>query len=169
MALDVAYYKNAFHNVDIEKIFPLSLVKQIMQGFFWTNQASIAYLAATQHEIIRQDDSYSMNVSDTIHNTVCETYRKKVKGKPGCRDCDNTHLMECIENNISEVHTYLCWLGFQEFACPLTIENKVKAILISGQFIPKKDSGNIDPTKLEFIKTRISNKINSPQLQILFG
>jgi ligand-binding sensor protein len=164
VALDVTYYKNAFHNVHIDKIFPFNLIMQIMNGFLWTNHTGIACLVSTSDGIVTFNDSFAIQGTDTVHNCVCEAYKKLVNVRTGCKESDEAHFLKCIESNVTAGHTYSCWLGFQEVACPLTVDGKVRAILLAGQLIPKRD-GKIDPIDLDRIKKQITTNISNLEHQ----
>jgi signal transduction histidine kinase/ligand-binding sensor protein len=163
MAIGIEKFKKYFEEVTIDNIFSADLVKQIINGFSHSRQTGIGYIYYGSQGIQQLDDKVESG-NDVIHNGVCERIYKQITGgeqKKSCRLCsDQPHFQECIEKNICDLHSFACWLGFKEFAYPLTIAGKIKAMIVSGQVI-SKTNGIIDSSALDFIRARISENFGN--------
>jgi len=67
---------------------------------------------------------------------VCNKIRGTKEGDIACEDCDRKRAK--LAENQRDVIAYLCDHGMIDFAMPILVEDKVIAVIFTGQRIPKK-------------------------------
>lgn len=151
MALNVEQYQRSFHP-RISDLLPLDLIHGVMRGFLLSTERGIAFLMRTE-ELAQtgghsQDElfgalAFSGDEMGKLQNRVCQTYLEGTSNRrEGCRLSDQAIFEECCRNPSTQVRTFPCWLGFDEYAHGITVDGKVRAVLISGQRAPDdKSSG----------------------------
>ncbi|MBN2444865.1 MAG: PocR ligand-binding domain-containing protein [Spirochaetales bacterium] len=158
--LDIHYYKNKFAFRDFNDIIDFNLVKEIMWGFLNFANTGVGYQSSIidlngNIDDINYEGSFKFygDMAHTMHNKVCDLYSDKTDGtRPNCCKFDKNHFKKIIKDNNKDIHNYVCWLGFKEYACPLVVDGKIRALILTGQMIP-----NDDPYAIEKIKKSIRN------------
>lgn len=149
LELDVEKYKSALQPRSIFAFLPDDFIRQMMRGFFLTANTGVALYHADFDELQKRWIANPIPINPfrfndekdrKYYSLVCLTYRDATNGeRPGCQKCDRKQAQEIIDSNRTGLQPYQCWLGFDEFAFPLTIGGRVRAVILTGQCIPEDD------------------------------
>ena len=163
MKLDLDKYRRALHPANIFEILPRPIIEQMVRGFFYHLKKGVTLLwakyDAAQSRSVVQDDrldpfDYSNPKDREFYNRVCWECRC-TSGDSECYKCDKRAAQQYVDAIRTEVKPYPCWLGMDDLAYPLRIEDRVYAVLFGGQIIPD------DPERVAGIEATIRKEVGS--------